>query len=369
QKQRVSIARALYYNAEIVLLDDPLSAVDAHVGKYLFTNCFQRALAKKTRLLATHHLHYLPQVDYIICMEDGEIAEQGTYEELMKNEKNCSKLIAEYGKSENDSEIKEDREQTLDDDKENKKDQTDILYNELMSTEELYRGAVNYEIYLAYIRNVGGLLLVLVIIFLFAMMIGTDIGNNLWLSFWSSNKFDISMGVYCSWGVAQGILAVLSSVAFSYGSANASKRLHNKAIKRVLRTPTRFFDTTPLGRIINRLLSESFRMFLTYLSNIIGILILTAVVFAWFIIPMVFLIILYYLTALYYRASSRELKRVHSVLRSSLYAHFSETLTGLPIIRASNMNSVERLVYYNDKLEIEAESIIPDNRPPPGWPS
>ncbi|CAG8778327.1 23794_t:CDS:10, partial [Gigaspora margarita] len=100
QKQRVNLARAVYYNADIILLDDPLSAVDAHVGRYLFTNCIKGALVKKTRLLVTHHLHYLPQVDYIICMEDGEIAEQGTYEELMKNRKNFSKLIAEYGKAE-----------------------------------------------------------------------------------------------------------------------------------------------------------------------------------------------------------------------------------------------------------------------------
>ncbi|CAG8651559.1 27572_t:CDS:10, partial [Gigaspora margarita] len=92
QKQRVNVARAVYYNADIILLDDPLSAVDAHVGRYLFTNCIKGALVKKTRLLVTHHLHYLPQVDYIICMEDGEIAEQGTYEELMKNRKNFSKL-------------------------------------------------------------------------------------------------------------------------------------------------------------------------------------------------------------------------------------------------------------------------------------
>ncbi|CAG8843653.1 16120_t:CDS:1, partial [Racocetra persica] len=152
---------------------DPLSAVDAHVGNYLFTNCIQGALAKKTRLLSTHHLHYIPRVDYIICMEDGEIAEQGTYEDLMKDGKIFSKLIAEYSKAESDSEIKEDKEQTLDDEKENKKEQTII---KLISTEEQYRGAVNNEIYLAYIKNEGGLILILVIILLLAMMTGTNIG-------------------------------------------------------------------------------------------------------------------------------------------------------------------------------------------------
>ncbi|CAG8815953.1 13829_t:CDS:2, partial [Racocetra persica] len=210
QKQRVNIARTVYYNADIVLLDDPLSAVDANVGRYLFTNCIQGALAKKTRLLVTHHFHYLPQVDYIIYMEDGKIAEQGTYEELIKGGKAFSKLIAEYGEAENADEIKNDEESTLNK-KENKKVQTFVLPKGLMSMEEQYRGAVNNETYLAYLRNAGGLLSILIIIFLLVMMQGVNIGG-----------------------------------------VKAAKRLHNNAIRRVLRAPTSFFDTTPLGRIINR---------------------------------------------------------------------------------------------------------------------
>ncbi|CAG8704303.1 27994_t:CDS:2, partial [Dentiscutata erythropus] len=429
---------SVYYDADIVLLDDPLSAVDAHVGKYLFTNCIQGALANKTRILVTHHLHYLPHVDYIICMEEGEIAEQGTYEELMKEGKAFSKLIAEYG---------------------------------LMSTEEQYRGAVNNEVYFTYFRNAGGMLLIPFIIFLLIMMQVTNIGNNLWLSYWSSNTFNLSLGVYigvyCAWGAAQGIFSIICGIVFSYSGVNAAKNLHRNAIKRVLRAPTSFFDTTPLGRIINRfskdvdtcdsLLSESYRMFLMTFSNVIGIFVLIVVVFVWFIIPLVPLLVLYYFAALYYRSTNRELKRLDSVLRSSLYAHFSETLTGLPTIRAyreqerflrnnetyldienrayfliicvqrwlsmrletianllvffaslfsiifrftvvpsitglvlsyalqvtgtfnwcvrqvaeveANMNSVERLVHYSNSLEVEAENIILDKRPPPGWPS
>ncbi|CAG8455262.1 7608_t:CDS:2, partial [Dentiscutata heterogama] len=318
QKQRVNIARAVYYNADIVLLDDPLSAVDAHVGKYIFTNCIQGALAKKTRLFVTQHLHYLPQVDCVIYMENGKIAEQGTYEELMNNGKSFSKLIAKYGETKNEYEIKNNEESIL-----KEKDKTFYLPKELMSTEEQYRGAVNNEIYLAYLKNAGGLLSILIIIFLLVMMQGTNIANNFWLSFWSSNTFDLPiglyMGVYCAWGAIQGIFSILCGVAFAYSGVKAAKRLHNNAIKRVLRAPISFFDTTPLGRIINRA---------------IGTFILIEVVFKWFIIPLVPLAILYYLAALFYRASNRELKRLGSVLRSSLYAHFSETLTGLPIIRA-----------------------------------
>ncbi|KAF0500214.1 ABC transporter [Gigaspora margarita] len=399
QRQRINIARAVYYNADIVLLDDPLSAVDAHVGRYLFTHCIQ--------------------VDYVIYMEDGKIVGQGTYEKLMNDGKTFSKLIDEYG-VDNDAEIKNDEESRLDE-KENKNDQIFALPKELMSTEEQCRGTVNNEIYLAYFKNAGGPLSILIIIFLLIMMQGANLGNSIWLSFWSSNTFDYPMGVYCAWGTAQGIFGILCCVAFSYSGVKAAKRLHNNAIKRVLRAPTSFFNTTPLGRIINRFskdvdtcdssLTESYRLFFITLSNAIGTFILIVVVFKWFIIPLVPLSILYYLAALFYRASNRELKRLASVLRSSLYAHFSETLTGLPIIRAyrehktflrlnvapsitglvlsyalqicvtlnwcieqaaeveANMNSVERLVHYSENLEVEAENIIPNNRPPPGWPA
>ncbi|CAG8746147.1 2894_t:CDS:10, partial [Cetraspora pellucida] len=467
QKQRVNIARAVYYNADIVLLDDPLSAVDAQVGRYLFTNCIQGALSKKTRILVTHHLHYLPQVDYIIYMEDGEIAEQGTYKELMKDGNTFSKLIAEYGEAKSSDQVKKNKESTLDEKK--IKNHTIVLSKGLMSEEEQYRGAVDNEIYLAYSRNAGGFLLVLTVIFLLIMSQGANTGNNLWLSFWSSNTFDLSkglyIGIYCAWGAVEGFFGVLCGIMLSYGGVKAAKRLHDNAIKRVLRAPTSFFDTTPLGRIINRkdvdtcdnLLSESYRMFFMSFSNIIGTFILIVVVFVWFIIPLVPLIILYYLSALYYRSSNRELKRLDSVLRSSLYAHFSETLLGLPIIRAyreqkrflrnneafldtenrayfllicvqqwltvrletitnvlvffaslfaivfrfsvmpsitglvmayalqvivvfswcikefseleANMNSVERLIHYSENLDVEAKNIIPENRPPSGWPT
>ncbi|RIB24070.1 P-loop containing nucleoside triphosphate hydrolase protein [Gigaspora rosea] len=332
QKQRINIARAVYYNADIVLLDDPLSA---HVGRYLFTNCIQGALAKKTRILVTHHLHYLPKVDYVIYMEDGKIAEQGTYENLMKDGKTFSKLIAEYG-ADNDDEIENDEELTLDE-KENKNDQIFALPKGLMSTEEQCQGAVNNGMYLAYLRNAGGLLSILIIVFLLVMMQGANLGNTF------DFPVKLYMGIYCAWGAAQGIFGVLCGVAFSYSGVKAAKRLHNNAIKRVLRAPTSFFNTTPLGRIINRfskdvdtcdsLLSESYRLFFITLSSAIGTFILIVVVFTWFIIPLVPLTILYYFAGLFYRASNRELKRLDSVLRSSLYAHFSETLTGLPIIR------------------------------------
>jgi ATP-binding cassette, subfamily C (CFTR/MRP), member 1 len=77
--------------------DDPLSAVDAHVGRHLFQQCLQQALASKTRLLVTHQLHFLRHVDHIVCIDQGRISEQGTFDELMAANGTFAQLMSEYG--------------------------------------------------------------------------------------------------------------------------------------------------------------------------------------------------------------------------------------------------------------------------------
>ena len=83
QRQRVNLARALYADADIYLLDDPLSAIDAKVGQHIFNKYIQVMLKNKTVLLVTHGLQFLRQCDRVIFIKNGEILEQGTHEELM----------------------------------------------------------------------------------------------------------------------------------------------------------------------------------------------------------------------------------------------------------------------------------------------
>ncbi|ULT79401.1 hypothetical protein L5515_016086 [Caenorhabditis briggsae] len=99
QKQRVSLARAVYQNSEIVLLDDPLSAVDSHVGKHIFENVISSAtgcLATKTRILVTHGLTYLKHCDKVIVLKDGTISEMGTYQELMNSNGAFAEFLEEF---------------------------------------------------------------------------------------------------------------------------------------------------------------------------------------------------------------------------------------------------------------------------------
>lgn len=184
QKQRVNIARAVYFDAEVVLLDDPLSAVDAHVGKYLFKNCIMGALQGKTRILVTHQLHVLPQVDYVICMKDGEIVERGTFHELMGNEGEFSNLMKAHGgieeeQAEEEEEEEKEEEAAGTEQKENIVEEKTESKNEkdtpggkpkgLMSQEERATGSVDGKIYKDYVEAAGGTFLIPLLLFLLIM--------------------------------------------------------------------------------------------------------------------------------------------------------------------------------------------------------
>lgn len=98
QKQRVSLARAVYHNSDIYLFDDPLSAVDSHVGKHIFDNLIgpQGVLNAKTRILVTHGISFLPKMDYIIVLQNGEISESGTYTELLRKRGAFADFLIEH---------------------------------------------------------------------------------------------------------------------------------------------------------------------------------------------------------------------------------------------------------------------------------
>ena len=152
------------------------------------------------------------------------------------------------------------------------------------------------------------------------------------------------MGIYAALGVALTITFFTSGAAVALITYFASKSLHHKAITTTMHAPMSFFETTPLGRIMNRFakdidtidntVSDSLRMFLMTLSSILGAFVLIAVIIPWFLIAVAVVMIIYGAFALYYRSSARELKRLDAILRSSLYAHFSESLAGLATIRA-----------------------------------
>ncbi|KAI0700341.1 multidrug resistance-associated ABC transporter [Cytidiella melzeri] len=348
QKARVSLARAAYSDAEIVLMDDSLSAVDAYVGKAILENCLLSGpLAGKTRVLVTHSLHVLDKTDYIYVMDNGSIVEQGSFQDLMNDSVLFSHVMEEYGTREKEEEVEEaKKDEGVDKAKGVKKDKSD---KGLMQTEERLTGAVSGSVYKDYFRYAGGLIKVPIILLLLTGFQGAQVANNLFLGFWTSqsihnfNQGDY-MGTYAGLGVAVGVFSFLFSYFISITSLNAGFSMFKASLSAVLYSAVSFFDTTPMGRILSRLSKDqdtidteismiAFQLLSTF-SSVIGTAGLVFYTFPLLGIIFVPLSVFYYITAAFYRRTSVETKRLDSLMRSGLYGSYSETLTGLSTVRA-----------------------------------
>ncbi|KAG8758519.1 hypothetical protein FRC14_008012 [Serendipita sp. 396] len=372
QKQRINIARALYSDASIVLMDDPLSAVDAHVGKALFENAILGLRAQgKSVLLVTHALHFVPQCDYVYTIEDGRIAEEGTYDDLIAREGSFSKLMKEFG-GENLGEREDVPNEEAVDPETRAQEVRDAasrgggkgryqnsraignaagtgkLEGRLIQSEKRTVGSIGMTTYLAYMRASRGWLTVPVIIAMATLMQASQIINNYSLVWWQENSFHWTIGyyiiLYSMLSVVQSFFTFGLGAAMGWQSYLASKNLHHLSLLRVFHAPMAFFDTTPLGRIlgvfgkdidtVDNQLADSMRMFVLAISNVLGAVIIITIFLYYFIAAVVVITLGYVYFAAYYRESARELKRLDSSLRSLLYSHFAESLSGLATIRA-----------------------------------
>ncbi|KAM9411393.1 ATP-binding cassette sub-family C member 3 isoform 4-T4 [Salvelinus alpinus] len=409
QRQRVSLARALYNKADVYLLDDPLSAVDAHVAKHIFDHVIgpEGALQGKTRILVTHGISFLPQVDNIVVMVEGRVSEMGSYQELLKQNGAFAEFLRNYSlediiEEDEATEALTDEEEDFPDDA--LSNHTDMVDNEpvvneakrqfirqisiisgdlenpksrsvrkrlcserkhaesdsekklpkvakLIQAETAETGRVKSKVFWEYAKAVGPLLS-LFICFLYGCQSAAAIGANVWLSQWTNDaaqnvtQENVSMrvGVYAALGMAQGLLVMVSSFTLAMGNIGAARKLHYALLDNKLHTPQSFFDTTPIGRVINRFskdiyvideaLPSTVLMFLgTFFSSLSTMIVIVAStpIFAVVIAPLAFI---YIFVQRFYVATSRQLKRLESVSRSPIYSHFSETVTGSSVIRA-----------------------------------
>jgi ATP-binding cassette subfamily C (CFTR/MRP) protein 1 len=348
QKQRLNIARAIYFNADIVLMDDPLSAVDAHVGKHIMDHAICGLLANKARVLATHQLHVLPKVDRIIWMKEGGIHKVATFNELMQDDAEFQKIMETTASEEKKEEEPNEDEAEGEKKMVRKKKGGKKPAGGLMQAEERAVNSVGWTVYKAYLKASGSVLIAPFVIFLLIISQGANITTSLWLSWWTSNKFGYSqgeyIGVYAALGVAQALLQFAFSVFLTVYGTKASKTMLQRAYERVLRAPMSFFDTTPLGRIINRfgkdvdtmdnVLTDAIRMFSLTMAMIVSVFILIIAYYYYFAIALAPLLVMFVFSANYYRASAREIKRHEAVLRSVVFSKFSEAVNGTPTIRA-----------------------------------
>lgn len=178
QKARVSLARAAFSDAEIILLDDPLAAVDAYVGKSILENCLlDGPLKGRTRVLVTHALHVLDKADYIYVMDKGTIIEHGTYDDLMEGSIVFSKLVEEYG-SQDQAEDGEGTKKKKEGKEVDEGGDAGKGTQELMQTEERNLGSVEWNVYGRYLKFGGGVIRgPMILIILVLMQVGQGMAN------------------------------------------------------------------------------------------------------------------------------------------------------------------------------------------------
>ncbi|KAM6105939.1 LOW QUALITY PROTEIN: ATP-binding cassette sub-family C member 2 [Pterocles gutturalis] len=319
QKQRVSLARAVYSNADIYILDDPLSAVDAHVGNYLFEHVLgpKGLLQNKTRILVTHSVRFLPQVDNIVVLVAGAVSEHGSYSTLLANKGAFAQFLSSYGSQEEDASEENTTAGALSVDEEQgdeniepsvedgpddvvtmtlkreasirqrefsrslsksstnsrKKAQEEppnkLKGQQLIEKEAVETGKVKFSMYMRYLRAVG-LWYSFWVTMGYAAHYAAYVGSNLWLSEWTDDaqryqnqtypegQQDLRIGVFGALGVSQALFLLFATLLSARSAMRASRIMHQQLLSNILRVPMSFFDTTPTGRIVNRFAKDIF---------------------------------------------------------------------------------------------------------------
>lgn len=415
QKARVALARAVYARSDVYLLDDVLSAVDAHVGRHIIDNVLgpKGLLAGKTRVLATNAIPVLAESDYIVMLRDGSIVEQGTLQQLVAMRGLVADIYRSAGQDSGsstpgpatadspgngsfDSEISSIEDDREKDEMEEAQEGLGTLQairpgprqgksngrSDSMATlrrastasfrgprgkltdeeatpsktrqakEHSEQGKVKWSVYGEYAKMNDPLAVCVYLVALLAAQTA-QIGGNFWLKDWSeensrtgaNNDVGKYIGIYFAFGIGSASLTVVQTlILWIFCSIEASRKLHERMAKAIFRSPMSFFDTTPAGRILNRFSSDIYRVdevlartFNMLFVNVaksgftLAVVSFTTPAFIVVILPMT---AMYLWIQKYYLRTSRELKRLDSVSRSPIYAHFQESLGGISTIRA-----------------------------------
>uniref|UniRef100_A0A8C9STI9 ATP binding cassette subfamily C member 12 n=1 Tax=Scleropages formosus TaxID=113540 RepID=A0A8C9STI9_SCLFO len=370
QKQRISLARAVYSNKDIYLLDDPLSAVDAHVGKHIFEYCIKKELKGKSIVLVTHQLQYLEFCDEVVLLDNGEILEIGNHAALMNSGGRYAHLINNFQmeKSQEETKVqtesKEQQEKSPDMangiDNPDKKDQ-------LVTQESSQEGSVTWRTYHQYCRATGGYFLLLPVALTFILLVGMTAFGNWWLSYWldqgsganiSNASVEISSNisenpdlyfyqlVYCMAIVGMILFSVCKGYLFTKITLHASSKLHNKMFQKIINSPMSFFDTTPTGRMVNRFSKDQDELdaalpfhlenFLQNCLIVIFTLGTISAVFPYMLIAVVVLGLIFSAVLYIFQRSVREMKRMENISRSPWISLTMSTIQGLSTIHAYN---------------------------------
>ncbi|KAK4005312.1 hypothetical protein OUZ56_007029 [Daphnia magna] len=401
QRQRVAMARALYADRDIYLLDDPLSAVDGHVGQHIFEQCIRGALKAKTIVFVTHQLQYLSQCDEVVFMDEGKVLDQGSHVDLMNRNGRYTTLIHTFLSQKGDDNVEDEEEEdphlvnrrikpsspiqsspstsiatSLAIESSASKKTANLAFQQqipvamngrLTEAEKMEKGSIPWSTYHIYIKSAGGYILSLLVLLTFILNIFSTALSSWWLAHWFNvgsanttrtvgNETEYYMSVtahpdvqfyqiiYGAFILVILLTSLLRSFSFMKTSLRASSALHDKLFVKIFACPMRFFDSTPVGRIINifsRDLDEtdsripsSTDTLIQYVLVIIMSIFFVVLAVPWFLVALVVLSFIFALYSRVFRRGLRDLTRLEHVSRSPIYSHVDASINGLSTVHA-----------------------------------
>ncbi|XP_054726613.1 probable multidrug resistance-associated protein lethal(2)03659 [Anastrepha obliqua] len=389
QKARISLARAVYRKADIYLLDDPLSAVDSHVGRHLFDQCVSGFLRRNIVILVTHQLQFLENADLIVIMDKGRISAVGTYDSMRSTGLDFANLLTAPDMSnEDDNESAAEMKSASSQTHIQRQNSTatldgsvaDSLLEEADSSLQVQEsrevGKIGWGLYKKYFGASGGYLLFSITMFLCiaAQMLAS--AGDFYVSLWvnkneqqlvsqeagrdvasaavngtdtsdlrlNSDTDYVDIYIFFSIILATIIFSFARSLLFFTMAMRSSTELHNGMYRGITRAAMYFFHTNPSGRILNRfakdlgqvdeilpwVMMDAIQNFL----SLFGIVIVISIANPVSLVATAVLALVFYLMRVFYLNTSRDVKRLEAVTRSPIYSHLSASLNGLPTIRA-----------------------------------
>lgn len=364
QRARVGLARAMYRDTDVLVLDDPLSAVDAKVGRQLFNEAIQGLAVSRGKcvILTTHQHQYVNEATCVL-MAGGRIEKIGSYDECVAASK--GKLTAHAADDSVDEvpevEAKEAKpvpvtvEEVLDEENGDSKKAGDD------HKETKASGIVSVDTYIKYAKAMGGVWVAVLLLILFCITQASVLVTIATIGRWAErpeeeqDDWDI-LGLVIGLGCLVIFLAIFRAFVSFEITIKASRHLHDAMTQAVLRSKIEFFDTNPLGRVLNRfsadvgsnddLLPQTLFDFLVILFIVLGAIFTTIVVLPFALIALPPLIWYFLSVRKIFVTSTRELKRLEGLARSPIFAMLSESLSGVATIRAN-----DSVKFFTEKFE------------------
>ncbi|KMZ04219.1 probable multidrug resistance-associated protein lethal(2)03659 [Drosophila simulans] len=392
QKARISLARAVYRRADIYLLDDPLSAVDTHVGRHLFDQCMRGYLRSELVILVTHQLQFLEQADLIVIMDKGRISAMGTYSSMKRSGLDFARLLTGPNKDGEDLDevdsaggdgldllnvpslsrrgSKNSKPSTRNNSFTSLSSMAESMAQEasLQMQETRVEGKIGLGLYKEYLTSGSSWFMIFFMVFL---CLATQIlcsAADYFLSYWVDKNMDgqtdintdpQDMYYFAALNIAVVVFTIVRTMLFYKMAMRSSTQLHNAMYQGITRAAMYFFNTNPSGRILNRfskdlgqldevlpsVMLDVVQIFLTLL----GIIVVICITNPYYLILTLALAIIFYYIREFYLKTSRDVKRLEAVARSPIYSHLSATITGLPTIRA--LGAQKELIAEFDNLQ------------------